>query len=74
MTHYAYFLDGEHLVQAGVCLPCPLGTYRTKGVHKHCIECPAGTTTENVASVKRMQCNIPKCVAGQFLVTTTLEN
>ncbi|VDK85251.1 unnamed protein product [Onchocerca ochengi] len=63
--------DGEHLTQAGVCLPCPQGTYRTRGVHKSCVDCPPGTTTEGTASVRRMQCNTPKCSAGQFLVTTT---
>ncbi|VDD92750.1 unnamed protein product, partial [Enterobius vermicularis] len=63
--------DGEQLVQAGVCLPCPQGTYRTKGVHKGCIECPPGTTTEGPSSVKRSQCNTPRCTAGQFLVTST---
>lgn len=68
---YLYGLDGEQLVQAGVCLPCPQGTYRTKGVHKGCIECPPGTTTEGPSSVKRSQCNTPRCTAGQFLVTST---
>lgn len=61
--------DGEHLVQAGICLPCPQGSYRTKGVHKNCVDCPPGTTTEAASSVKRMQCNTPRCSAGQFLVT-----
>ncbi|KAL3983031.1 EGF-like domain family protein [Acanthocheilonema viteae] len=63
--------DGEHLTQVGVCLPCPQGTYRTRGVHKTCVDCPSGTTTEGTSSVRRMQCNTPKCSAGQFLVTTT---
>lgn len=61
--------DGEHLTVSGTCQPCPLGTYRTKGVHKKCVDCPPGTTTENIRSTKRLQCNTPKCVAGQFLVT-----
>uniref|UniRef100_A0A914YVY8 Sushi, von Willebrand factor type A, EGF and pentraxin domain-containing protein 1 n=1 Tax=Panagrolaimus superbus TaxID=310955 RepID=A0A914YVY8_9BILA len=63
--------DGEHLTQSGTCQPCPMGSYRTKGLHKQCVECPPGTTTETVRSSKRVQCNTPKCVAGQFLVTST---
>uniref|UniRef100_A0A7E4V9G4 Protein crumbs n=1 Tax=Panagrellus redivivus TaxID=6233 RepID=A0A7E4V9G4_PANRE len=63
--------DGEYLTQSGNCQACPLGTYRAKGVHKQCVECPPGTTTETVRSSKRVQCNTPKCVAGQFLVTST---
>ncbi|KAK0398751.1 hypothetical protein QR680_002734 [Steinernema hermaphroditum] len=63
--------DGEQLTAAGSCQACPLGTYRTQGEHKNCVECPPGTTTETTSSVKRMQCNTPKCVAGQFLVTVS---
>jgi CUB/sushi domain-containing protein len=63
--------DGEHLTEAGTCQPCSQGTYRTKGVHKQCVSCPEGTTTEMPGATKRMQCNTPKCVAGQFLVTSS---
>ena len=56
------------MTTAGNCQPCAVGFYRTKGVHKQCIECPAGTTTEGARSVKRSECNTPKCVAGQFLI------
>ncbi|CAD5227116.1 unnamed protein product [Bursaphelenchus xylophilus] len=63
--------DGEHLTLSGACQPCPLGAYRTKGLHKQCVECPAGTTTEKVKSVRRADCNTPRCDPGQFLVTAT---
>ncbi|KAI1733257.1 EGF-like domain-containing protein [Ditylenchus destructor] len=63
--------DGEQLIKSGTCQPCPIGTYRTKGVDKHCQECPPGTTTEGTNTVKRTECNTPKCMPGQFLVTAT---
>jgi hypothetical protein len=63
--------DGEHLIQAGTCQRCPQGAYRTKGVHKTCIPCPTGTTTERDGAVRRNDCNTPRCGLGQFLVQET---
>lgn len=42
--------DGQQLTAGGNCLPCPQGTYRTRGQDKQCIECPSGTTTEGTGS------------------------
>uniref|UniRef100_A0A915DMT8 Tyrosine-protein kinase ephrin type A/B receptor-like domain-containing protein n=1 Tax=Ditylenchus dipsaci TaxID=166011 RepID=A0A915DMT8_9BILA len=47
--------DGQQLIKAGTCQPCPMGTYRSKGVDKQCQECPPEQQ--------------PKCMPGQFLVT-----
>ena len=63
--------DGEQLTRSGTCQPCPMGTYRSRGEDKRCEECPAGTTTEGTGAVRRSDCNTPKCMPGQFLVTTT---
>jgi hypothetical protein len=65
--------DGEQLTSSGNCQACAIGFYRTKGVHKQCVECPSGTTTEAIRSIKRSQCNTPKCVPGQFLVISKFE-
>ncbi|KHJ83888.1 GCC2 and GCC3, partial [Oesophagostomum dentatum] len=32
--------DGEHLSSSGSCQPCPAGSYRTRGEHKQCVQCP----------------------------------
>ncbi|PAV63646.1 hypothetical protein WR25_05809 [Diploscapter pachys] len=63
--------DGEQLSHAGICQACPVGSYRTRGEHKQCIECPIGTTTEGKSSTRREQCNTPRCNPGQFLVRET---
>ncbi|VDM57880.1 unnamed protein product [Angiostrongylus costaricensis] len=63
--------DGEQLSFSGSCQPCPAGFYRTRGVHKQCVACPTGTTTESVGSIRREQCNTPRCKVGQFLVKET---
>ncbi|CAD6196232.1 unnamed protein product [Caenorhabditis auriculariae] len=63
--------DGEQLSPAGVCQPCDVGTYRSRGEHKKCISCPPGTTTEATSSTRREQCNTPRCKTGQFLVKET---
>uniref|UniRef100_A0A183C3F6 EGF-like domain-containing protein n=1 Tax=Globodera pallida TaxID=36090 RepID=A0A183C3F6_GLOPA len=62
--------DGEQLTAGGSCQSCPLGTYRTKGRQKQCVECPAGTTTEDVGATTSEACNTPKCQPGQFLVVS----
>lgn len=46
-----------------------MGTYRSKGINKNCVECPSGTTTEDFSTVHKEKCNTPKCMPGQFLVT-----
>uniref|UniRef100_A0A8R1HK39 Sushi, von Willebrand factor type A, EGF and pentraxin domain-containing protein 1 n=1 Tax=Caenorhabditis japonica TaxID=281687 RepID=A0A8R1HK39_CAEJA len=63
--------DGDQLSASGVCQPCQVGTYRSRGENKKCVACPPGTTTESVSSTRREQCNTPKCKAGQFLVKET---
>uniref|UniRef100_A0A1I7X7T4 Crumbs cell polarity complex component 1 n=1 Tax=Heterorhabditis bacteriophora TaxID=37862 RepID=A0A1I7X7T4_HETBA len=65
-------LDGDQLSSSGTCQPCPIGSYRTRGEHKHCILCPPGTTTESISSTRREQCNTPRCTAGQFLIKETI--
>jgi len=37
--------DGRHLTEGGQCEPCPVGSYRTKGVHMGCQRCPDNYTT-----------------------------
>ena len=37
--------DGKQLGMDGNCEACPLGTYRTKGLHLACETCPNGFTT-----------------------------
>ncbi|WKY06023.1 hypothetical protein Q1695_006319 [Nippostrongylus brasiliensis] len=60
--------DGEQLSSSGSCQSCPSGSYRTRGEHKQCMQCPTGTTTESVGAIRREQCNTPLCKPGQFLV------
>ncbi|KAL3108453.1 hypothetical protein niasHT_015375 [Heterodera trifolii] len=62
--------DGEQLTAGGNCQACQLGAYRTKGRHKQCVECPAGTTTEEAGAISSEACNTPKCQPGQFLVVS----
>uniref|UniRef100_A0AC35U7X4 Sushi, von Willebrand factor type A, EGF and pentraxin domain-containing protein 1 n=1 Tax=Rhabditophanes sp. KR3021 TaxID=114890 RepID=A0AC35U7X4_9BILA len=61
--------DGEQMASSGVCQACPLGTYRTKGQHRQCELCPSGTTTEFIKSIQKNECNTPKCMSGQYLIT-----
>ncbi|CAB3409320.1 unnamed protein product [Caenorhabditis bovis] len=63
--------DGQQLSSSGICQPCQVGTYRSRGEHKKCVPCPPGTTTEGTASHRREQCNTPRCKPGQFLVKET---
>lgn len=49
-----------------------MGTYRSKGHDRHCVDCPVGKTTESISSIKKSQCNTPKCLPGQFLILSTL--
>ncbi len=52
--------DGEQLTKAGSCQPCPMGTFRSRGEDKRCVECPDGTTTEGMGAVLSGDCNTPK--------------
>ncbi|CAL2041932.1 unnamed protein product [Caenorhabditis brenneri] len=71
ILHFPDFPDGEQLSASGICQPCQVGTYRSRGENKKCVACPPGTTTEATLSTRREQCNTPKCKPGQFLVKET---
>lgn len=58
--------DGQQLAQAGHCISCQKGSYRTKGSHKTCVPCSAGLTTEKEGSMTADQCNIRKSLLLSF--------
>ncbi len=49
--------DGRQLGVDGNCEPCPLGTYRTKGLHLACKRCPDGFTTPRYVE-REMFCSV----------------
>ena len=59
--------DGEQLGLDEECAPCPVGTFRTQGLHRGCQACPTGRTTSRAGSVNESSCSLPICVAGQYL-------
>jgi len=59
--------NGHQLGLSGTCEECHIGSFRTQNVHRGCQNCTDGTTTRKAGSVAEDDCNIPICVAGQFL-------
>jgi len=59
--------SGEQLGLNEECAQCPVGTYRTRGVNRGCQDCPQGRTTSRAGSVSVADCNLPICVAGEYL-------
>ena len=59
--------DGHQLSINAECEVCPVGTYRTQGIHRSCQDCPQGRTTSRAGSASEADCSLPICVAGQFL-------
>jgi len=59
--------DGEQLGLDEECALCPVGTYRTQGIHRGCQECPEGVTTSKAGSVSEAACNLPICAPGRYL-------
>jgi len=59
--------DGEQLGLDETCNMCPVGTYRTQGIHRGCQDCPAGRTTNKAGSVSISDCSLPICLPGEFL-------
>ena len=62
--------DGKQLAFDGNCEPCPVGTYRKKGIHLACVKCPNGFTTSRAGTVEGGECNVPICSPGKFLDST----
>ena len=65
--------DGHQLDLDGVCVPCPMGEYRSKGVHPGCMKCPTGYTTRQQGSTILGDCSLPVCLPGQHLSASTNE-
>jgi len=59
--------DGYQLSINGECERCPIGSYRTQGIERGCKECPVGRTTGGSDSKSLADCNLPICIAGQYL-------
>ena len=62
--------DGQQLSFTGECETCPVGTYRTQGLHRGCQNCQSGRTSLRPGSTSEADCSVPVCVAGQFLNAT----
>jgi len=62
--------NGHQLSINGECETCPLGQYRTRGLHRGCQDCPANRTTSSAGSISEEDCNLPVCVPGQYLNAT----
>merc|ERR1711963_233350 len=62
--------DGQQLSFTGECETCPVGTYRTQGMHRGCQNCQSGRTSLRPGSTSEADCSVPVCVAGQFLNAT----
>ncbi len=65
--------DGKQLGMDGNCESCPLGTYRSKGLHLACERCPDGFTTARSGATTRGDCSLPICQPGTFLNSTRNE-
>lgn len=67
--------DGEQLNTLGSCDVCQAGTFRKKGVHRTCQECPARNgrdyTTERDGSTSEADCVKIRCHAGEYLTNTS---
>lgn len=63
--------SGMQLGIDGKCEMCPKGTYRMKGMHSSCVNCPLGRTTLKMGSMTVEDCSLPICNPGTFLNTTT---
>jgi len=62
--------DGKQLAFDGNCEPCPVGTYRKKGIHLACEKCRNGFTTSRAGTVEEGECNVPICSPGTYLDST----
>merc|ERR1712158_169831 len=62
--------DGQQLSFTGECETCPVGTYRTQGLHRGCQNCQSGRTSLRPGSTSEADCSVPVCIAGQFLNAT----
>ena len=65
--------DGKQLGIDGNCEACPLGSYRTKGLHLACERCPNGFTTSRSGATNQGDCSLPICQPGSYLNSTRNE-
>jgi len=61
---------GLQLSSLGTCEPCPIGSFRPKGMPS-CEACPPSLTTASVGSSSRAHCSLEVCSPGHFLNSTT---
>ncbi|KFD52311.1 hypothetical protein M513_06874, partial [Trichuris suis] len=59
--------DGMQLSESGDCQLCPIATYRRRGEQDQCVACPKGLTTAAEGAISVDQCNLPRCLEGQYL-------
>ena len=59
--------SGLQLSPGGGCEVCQRGTFRTKGVHASCIQCPRDRTTTGPGAASPEECVLPICLAGSYL-------
>ena len=60
---------GLQLSSLGSCEPCPVGSFRPKGIPA-CEACPPSLTTASVGSSSRSQCSLEVCQIGHYLNAT----
>jgi len=61
--------DGQEYNYADdACDPCPLATYRTRGVDLFCLPCPVEFITADVGAIDISECNIGNCSMGEQLI------
>ena len=59
--------SGLQLSAGGGCEICQRGTFRTKGIHAACIQCPQDRTTAGPGASSPEECALPICLAGTYL-------
>lgn len=52
--------DGQRLLSSGICHDCPIGSFRTKGLHQTCVPCREGFTTQKNGASRPDQCDTRK--------------
>merc|ERR1712024_397600 len=50
--------DGQQLSFTGECETCPVGTYRTQGLHRGCQNCQSGRTSLRPGSTSEADCSV----------------
>ncbi|GFW80085.1 sushi, von Willebrand factor type A, EGF and pentraxin domain-containing protein 1 [Trichonephila clavipes] len=63
-------LSGYELDEAGDCVPCRRGYFRSRGIPA-CQQCFAGKTTPDVAATSEQECLLDICKPGMYVDSST---